>query len=64
MSLKLFFNIIYILIIYRRKWKGGYDIARLLAKYGMSFTGGTLGGGLFYGVNAIKSGTVHAPKNS
>lgn len=44
--------------------KGGYDIARLLAKYGMSFTGGTLGGGLFYGVNAIKSGTVHAPKNS
>ena len=30
----------------------------------MSFTGGTLGGGLFYGVNAIKSGTVHAPKNS
>lgn len=44
--------------------KGGYDIARLLAKYGMSFTGGTLGGGLFYGVNAVKSGTVHAPKNS
>lgn len=44
--------------------KGGYDIARLLAKYGMSFTGGTLGGGLFYGVNAIKSGTIHAPKNS
>lgn len=44
--------------------KGGYDIARLLAKYGMSFTGGTLGGGLFYGVNAIKSGTVHVPKNS
>lgn len=44
--------------------KGSYDIARLLAKYGMSFTGGTLGGGLFYGVNAIKSGTVHAPKNS
>ena len=44
--------------------KGGYDIARLLAKYGMSFTGGTLGGSLFYGVNAIKSGTVHAPKNS
>lgn len=44
--------------------KGGYDIAKLLAKYGMSFTGGTLGGGLFYGVNAIKSGTVHAPKNS
>lgn len=44
--------------------KGGYDITRLLAKYGMSFTGGTLGGGLFYGVNAIKSGTVHAPKNS
>lgn len=44
--------------------RGGYDIKGLLAKYGMSFVGGTLGGGLFYGVNTIKSGTLHAPKNS
>ena len=44
--------------------KGGYDIKSLLAKYGMSFTGGTLGGGLFYGVNVAKSGTFHAPQNS
>ncbi len=36
---------------------GAWDNAA--ARYGMSFLGGTLGGGLFYGINTVQNGNYH-----
>ena len=39
--------------------EGGYDIENLLKRYGLSMLGGTLGGGLFYGVEVVKGKNFH-----
>lgn len=39
--------------------EGGYDIEKLLKRYGLSMLGGTLGGGLFYGVEVVKGKNFH-----
>lgn len=44
--------------------KGGYNIAQLLSRYGMSFIGGTLGGGMFYGVGVLQGKNFHINKDS
>ena len=44
--------------------KGGYNIAQLLSRYGMSFIGGTLGGGMFYGVGVLQGNNFHINKDS
>lgn len=44
--------------------KGGYNIGQLLQRYGMNFFGGTLGGGLFYGVGVVKGNNWKVNKDS
>ncbi len=44
--------------------KGGYNIAQLLSRYGMSLVGGTLGGGMFYGVGVLQGHNFHINRDS
>lgn len=44
--------------------KGGYNIAQLLSRYGMSLVGGSLGGGMFYGVGVLQGKNFHINKDS